>query len=180
MAKAHFSVDDFKSEVLGKGLARTNRFEVIIIAPPGFDVTGSTASRVSLLCETASFPLLNITTKQHRIYGPAYQRPVTSEYGGEGIPFTFHVDRNMDIKVFFDNWMQNIVFRDSYNVAYQSSYVTDVEIYQLDEQNNYTYGIKLLEAFPRSLNVMELNHSAQNQTHRLTVLFAYRKWELIL
>ena len=180
MTKAHFSLENFKAEVLGTGLARTNRFEVIIIAPPGFDETGSTASRVSLLCEAASFPLLNVTTKPHRIYGPAYQRPVTSEYGGEGIPFTFHVDRNLDIKVFFDNWIQNIVNRDTYNVAYQSTYTSEVEIYQLDDLENYTYGIRLVDAFPRSINVMELNNSAQNQTHRLTVLFAYRKWELIL
>lgn len=180
MAKAHFSLENFKSAVLGDGLSRTNRFEVIITAPTGFDDSGEYSRRVSLFCETASFPLLNVTTKQHRIYGPAYQRPITSEYGGEGIPLTFHVDRKMDIKVYFDNWIQNIVNRDTYNVAYQSEYAGEVEIYQLDEQNNYTYGIKLLEAFPRSLNVMELNSGAQNQTHRLTVLFAYRKWSLIV
>ena len=39
-----------------------------------------------------------------------------------------------------------------------------------------TNEIKLIEAFPRNLNLMDLNHSASNQTHRLNVLFAYRYW----
>ena len=47
----------------------------------------------------------------------------------------------------------------------------------LDEQDNVTYEIELSEAFPRSLNLLELNNSAQNQTHRLNVLFAYRYWK---
>ena len=71
------------------------------------------------------------------------------------------------------------VNKDTFNVAFQEDYAVEVEIFQLDEQNNRTYGIKLVEAFPRSLNLMELNHNAQNQTHRLIVLFAYRRWERI-
>ena len=174
MAKANFSLDNFKSTVLGAGLARTNRFEVIITPPRGFSNTYAT--KVSLLCEQANLPMLNISTKPHRIYGPNYQRPITSEYGGEGLPLTFHVDRNMDVKTFFDDWMQTIVNDATFNVAYQEEYISEVEIFQLDEQDNITYAVKLLEAFPRSMNLMDLNHSSTNQTHRLTVLFAYRRW----
>lgn len=171
---ATFTLENFKSTVLRGGLARTNRFEVIITPPPNFP--SNFASKVSLFCEQASLPMLNISTKPHRIYGPNYQRPVTSEYGGEGIPLTFHVDRQMTIKTFFDDWMQRIVDRTNFNVAYQNTYVTEVEIRQLDERENVTYSVKLLEAFPRSMNLMDLNHSSTSQTHRLTVLFAYRRW----
>jgi hypothetical protein len=38
------------------------------------------------------------------------------------------------------------------------------------------YEIELLEAFPRSMTIMDLNNSAQNQTHRLNIIFAYRYW----
>ena len=37
--------------------------------------------------------------------------------------------------------------------------------------------MELYEAFPRSVNLLELNNSAQNQTHRLNVLFAYHYWK---
>lgn len=171
---AHFNLNNFKATVLGQGLAKPTRFEVIISPPPG--LSSSTAEKVSLLCEQASLPMLNLNVKPYRVFGPSYQRPVTSEYGGEGIPLTFHVDRKMMVKEFFDNWIQLIVNRDNYTVSYQDNYASVVDIYQLDEANNYTYHIQLLEAFPRSMNLMELNHSSQSQTHRLTVLFVYRKW----
>lgn len=181
---AFFNLQNFKAIVLGEGLARTNRFEVFIqppriLAPESVSILQEN-QRVSLLCEQASFPQLNINTKQYRIYGPAYPRPVTSEYGGEGLPMTFHVDRNMLTKRFFDAWITSVVSDTNYNVSYKENYVSDsVEIAQLDEAENITYQIRLIDAFPRSMNIMELNNSAQSQTHRLTVLFAYRKWEVL-
>ena len=173
---AIFSLREFQTQVLSRGLARTNRFELVISLPAILGGRVDEQRVVSLLCETASLPLLNINVKPHRIYGPNYQRPITSEYGGEGIPFTFHVDREMKVKRFFEDWMEFIINRNSYNVAYQSQYVTTIEVNQLDEQNNITYSASIEDAFPRNLNLMELNNAAQNQTHRLTVLFAYRRW----
>lgn len=174
---ANFSLQNFQAQVLGFGLARTNRFEVFINVPQCLG--GRDGRTISLLCEQASLPQLNINTKSYRIYGPAYPRPVTSEYGGEGIPLTFHVDRDMKVKRFFEDWMERVVDRDNFNVAYKSTYTTFMYISQLDEANNITYTIDVEDAFPRSMNLMELNNNSQNQTHRLTVLFAYRKWRRI-
>lgn len=175
MAKANFSIQDFRSTVFKDSLARTNRFEILIAKPP--TAFGSTRpSNVSLYCEQASLPPLNIFTKSFKIFGPAYQRPFTAEYGGEGISVTFHVDRNMTIKTYFDEWMQKIVDPVTGTVGYQEEYVTNIKIRQLDEAENITYEIELLEAFPRSMNLMELNNAATNQTHRLNILFGYRYW----
>jgi hypothetical protein len=73
--------------------------------------------------------------------------------------------------------MESVVIRGSYHVSYQDEYVTSILMRQLDELDNVKYEIELLEAFPRNMNLMELNNSSQNQTHRLTVLFAYRYWK---
>ena len=195
-AFSQFQLSNFQSEVLGKGLARPNRFEVIIPRPPvratqrsqqtGFNgaIVGGerigTATippqRVSIMCEQAAFPLFNINVKPYRIYGTPYQRPVVSDYGGDGLPMTFHVDRAMTVKRFFEDWARFIVNKDTFHVAFQDQYAVDIEIYQLDEFNKRTYGVRIIDAFPRSLNQMELNMGAQNQTHRLIVLFSYRKW----
>jgi len=176
---AHYSLQKFKSQVLGKGLAKPNRFEVFIPPPQGLQSGRAGGDIVSLLCEQASFPMLTINTKPFKIYGPSYQRPTGIEYGGEGLPFTFHVDREMKVKTFFDEWMQLIVNKDTFNVTYQREYITDITIKQLDEADNVTYTAVLKDSFPRNLNLMDLNHSAQSQTHRLTVLFAYRKWTTV-
>jgi hypothetical protein len=125
----------------------------------------------------ASLPPVNISTKSFKIFGPTYQRPFGAEYGGEGISLTFHVDRDMKVKKFFDEWTAKVVDPDSGLVGYQEEYTTTIRLRQLDEQDTVTYGIELTEAFPRSVNLLELNNSAQNQTHRLNVLFAYRYWK---
>lgn len=176
MAKSHFNLDSFRNEVLKFGLARTNRFEVIITPPIALSGLTNEAELVSLYVEQASMPLLNIFTKQLKIFGPTYQRPITSEYGGEGLPMTFHIDREMVVKSFFERWMHQVINPETFTVGFQEDYVTDILIRQLDEQENITQEIKLLEAFPRNLNVLDLNNSSSNQTHRLNVLFAYRYW----
>lgn len=172
---ANYSLDRFRAEVLsGSGLARTNRFEVSIRVPLGMD--WGDGDLVNLYCEQTNFPMMNINTKSFKIFGPAYQRPMSSEYGGEGLSMTFHVDRDMKVKKFFEEWMHRIVDKDTFAVSYQENYATTITIKQLDEQENVTHEIELLEAFPRNMNLMELNNSSSNQTHRLNMLFAYRLW----
>lgn len=173
---AAFSLDDFRSKVLGTGLARTNRFEVLIPPPKALNVPGTNARTVNLLVEQASMPMLNIFSKAFKIFGPTYQRPITSEYGGEGLSMTFHVDREMYVRKFFEDWMHAVIDPVTFTVGYQEEYITDIYIRQLDEQSNVTHEVILKEAFPRNLNLMDLNHSSSNQTHRLNVLFAYRYW----
>jgi hypothetical protein len=100
-----------------------------------------------------------------------------AEYGGEGVSLTFHVDRDMNVKKFFDEWTAVVVDPDTGLVNYQENYISTINLRQLNEQENVTYELELFEAFPRSVNLLELNNSAQNQTHRLNVLFAYRYWK---
>jgi hypothetical protein len=150
----------------------------MIPSPRGMsDLNKSYADFTSLYCEMASLPPVNISTKSFKIFGPTYQRPFGAEYGGEGISLTFHVDRDMNVKKFFDDWTSVVVDPDSGLVNYQENYTSTITLKQLDEQDNITYELELYEAFPRSSNLLELNNSAQNQTHRLNVLFAYRYWK---
>lgn len=176
MSVANFNLTKFRSTLFRDSLARTNRFEVLITPPTGISGASNISQLSSLYVEQASFPILNIATKAFKIFGPSYQRPFTSEYGGEGISVTFHVDRDMRVKKFFDDWMHIIIDPTTFTVGYQSDYVTKILIRQLNELEQITYEIELLEAFPRNMNLMELNNASSNQTHRLNILFAYRYW----
>ena len=175
MSKAHFSLSKFQAEVKTRGLARTNRFEVRI-TPPAVANQRDVAELSSLFVEVSNLPPLNLNVKAFKMYGPNHQRPISSDYGGDGLSMTFHIDRDMKLKRFFDDWMEGTVNRDTYSVRYQSWYATTISLRQIDEQDNVNYEIELLEAFPRSMNLVEFNNSAQNQTQRLTVVFAYRYW----
>jgi hypothetical protein len=101
------------------------------------------------------------------------------EFNGEGIPMTFYVDKNLEIKKYFETWLYSIVNPNSFNVRYQKEYVCPITIYQLDETDKHKYAVSLIDAFPRAISQMDLNAAAANQMHRLTVMFAYRKWEVI-
>ena len=178
MSKANFNLSQFIGAIREDSLARVNRFEVFINPPAGMiDKNRANAGAISLYCEMASLPPVNISTKSFKIFGPTYQRPFGAEYGGEGISLTFHVDRDMQVKKFFDDWTATVVDPDTGLVGFQEEYISTLTLRQLDEQENVTYELELYEAFPRSVNLLELNNSAQNQTHRLNVLFAYRYWK---
>lgn len=175
MSVAAFKLENFLSTFREHSLARVNRFEVLLGAPTSLQ-SYRYLTRASLYCEVANFPPINLTVKPFKIFGPSYQRPITSEYGGDGMSMTFHVDRDMNIKRFFEDWIEYIVDRDNFTVAYQDEYIASIFVRQLDEENNVTYEIELLEAFPRSMTLMDLNNTAQNQTHRLNIIFGYRYW----
>jgi hypothetical protein len=87
------------------------------------------------------------------------------------------MDQYMKIRNFFEDWMHLIVDPNDFTVGYQEEYISTIKIKQLDEQDNITYEMELYEAFPRNMNIMDLNHASSNQTHRLNILFAYRYWK---
>ena len=171
-----FTLHEFRSHVLGgTSLARANRFEVLIIPPPAL---ASYGRFVSLFVEQASFPLLNIGVKPLKIHNtPQQQRPINIEYGGEGMLLNIHLDGQMFVKKFFDDWCHHVINPYDYTVSYQEDYVSTVIIRQLNELDQITYQVELREAFPRNFNPVQLDHNSLSQTSRLSVLFSYRHWE---
>jgi hypothetical protein len=165
-----FKLADFISEVKSRGLSKPNRFEV------EFARMNSDSKLVSLFCEISNLPGISINTKGLRIYGPAYQRPVSAEFGGEAINMTFYVDSDFHVKKYFDDWIFKVVNPNSFNVQYEDNYKSDITIRQLNEKNQITYQVKLIDAFPRAINMMDLNMASDNQVHKLNVTFSYRKW----
>jgi hypothetical protein len=172
MAKSNFSLSDFVSSIRSDSLARTNRFEVLLPSKPG---SRAKSNLVSLMCEQAQLPALTIATRSQKIFGPTRTRPVSSEYGGSA-QFVFHVDRDMRIKEYFDDWVHTVISPTNFTVNYQRDYASSIFVRQLDEQDNITYEIELIEAFPVAIGQMDLNHLSSNQTHRLPVNFSYRYW----
>ena len=176
-AKATFSLENFMSRVKDDSFARLNRYEVQIPSCPGTKNT-DTIKLVNMYCEQSQLPMLNINTKPLRIYGPMYQRATGIDFGGEGLVMQFYLDRDMKIKRVFDNWMAYIVDTNTYHVQYPDNYIRNIMINQLDERNNITYAVKLIDAFPRTQQLLQLDYSGEG-IHRLQVSFSYRKWEYV-
>jgi hypothetical protein len=173
---ANFNLNNFISEVSRRGVSRSNRFEVQITPPTSLTDLADDGRLVNLYCDITNLPGMSIITKALRLYGPAYQRPISSEFNGEAINMTFYLDRDMRIKAFFDAWMFRTVNPNSFNVNYAEDYTTTIKISQLDENDNATYSVYLEKAFPRAMSLVDLSAGATNQAGRLNMTFAYRKW----
>jgi len=172
MAKSNFSLSDFVSAVRNDSLARTNRFEVILPSKPG---SKAKPNFVSLMCEQAQFPALSVPTRTQKIFGPPRIRPITSEYSS-AVQFVFHVDRDMKVKEYFDNWVHTVISPTNFTVNYQRDYASSIFLRQLDEKDNVTYEIEFIEAFPVLVGQMDVSNLSSNQTHRLNVNFSFKYW----
>lgn len=169
-----FSIENFHAEVRTRGMSRANRFEVLITAPAC--VKNSSDRLVSLYCDQASLPQTRIRTSQQQIFGPPSFHPQNAEYGGDNISFQFYLDADMQIKRFFDSWMDGIVNRRTGEVYFQDNYLCQgLTVAQLNQRDQETYKIKFEDLFPISVAPIQLDHGS-NTVNRLNVTFTYRRW----
>ena len=143
------------------GFARPSRYEVILNPPAGTNANlvssqiqefrgDDTVRQTSLACESISFPGRNIdTTTDTNIYGPT--REIASGFSFAEVSATFRCSSDMREKRYFEAWQKLSYNPQTWSMQYYEDYIGAVQIFQLDEQNNQTYGVELLEAFPKSV-----------------------------
>lgn len=167
-----FSVTEFIGR-FRNGLSRTNRFKVLITAPPFNGAAVEDFRILSLNCESAELPGRDLTTTDARIYGPSFKMPYMTNYND--VSFTFLCGQSLMEKRIFDDWIAYINPTDTFNFQYRDSYVTTVSIHQLTDNEISTYSCKLLEAYPIQVNSMPVSWGDEN-FHRVTVTMTYRYW----
>lgn len=199
------TVQEHFGHVLKHGLAKSNRFQVIIPLPTAIQnvaanvlqdktstflnedvislinsfVGGSNeiTRGLDLMVEQAELPGKNLTTTDIRYNGDFYKLPYGVVY--EAQQFVFRASRDMYEKNTIDEWMNLIFNPRTHEVAYMEDYATNIIVNQLDEQDNVVYSILLKDAFPTLCNAITLSNEDSNQWHRITVSFMYRRWERI-
>ena len=201
------SIDNFIAEVReGAGLAKSNRYMVVIDVPRGpsannfgrsssFSGLGPGINRfgrysqllngqrlVNLYCEATSLPSMNIDTKLNKQYGPGREIPYGHSY--TPVNFTFYMDGDYTVKKFFDAWQKTIIDPDTSKTNYYNEYVTSVHILALDAKDSVDaggtlrakYQCTLIEAYPKT--VAEVAFSASSsEVARLQVSMQFRKWK---
>ena len=91
------------------------------------------------------------------------------------LTLTFIVSDDMAEKKFFDAWLNWISPTINYNLKYKGDYAVGLRINQYDIQNEVSYSVDLIDAYPIATNQMELDWSSDGH-HKLTVTFAYTSW----
>ena len=193
-AVAFGALNEVLGEIRGKdGISRPHRYEVTLFPPTGTGGSKGLGSNIfskimgealgdgtvratGLKCESISFPGRNMdTTEDTNIYGPV--RKIVTGYSFADVSATFQCSTDMREKKYFESWQRLTFNPQTFAIGYYHDYVGSVDIHTLDEQGNKRYGVKLVEAFPVSINEQALSYSTNNAYQTLTVNFAYRYWQ---
>jgi hypothetical protein len=172
-----FSYNDFKSTVRQMGVSRQNRFSVMIAPPAALESTN--LQSVILFCKGVSVPGVNIVTAPVRTTGETIEAGYDRTFGAASM--NFYVDTDLKVRYFFDEWMNLIQNSDTRIFNYPNDYkARTIEISVLRLDNNISYMITLYEAFPKSIDPINLS-SDENGVMTLGVSFdfKYYKTELI-
>ena len=179
------------------GFAKQNRYEVIILLPSGVTnasaqqagdsaissnvlskLHGETARSISFRCDSISIPARSLRTQVNgNIYGPTHQ--VVQGQVFAPVEASFYCGSDLAERYFFEEWQKITYNPDTYNINYYKEYIGSVEIYQLNEQDERTYGCKLEEVFPVTIGAMPYGHANNNSIQKVSVEFAYRYWRNI-
>ena len=179
------------------GYAKANRYEVIILLPSGVTngdfqgagesamsnnvlskLSGETARRISFRCDSISIPARSLRTQVNgNIYGPTHQ--IVQGQVFAPVEASFYCGSDLAERYFFEEWQKVSYNPDTYNINYYKEYVGAVEIYTLNEMDERTYGIRLEEAFPKTVEAIPLSHGSNNTLNKVNVSFAYRYWRNI-
>ena len=154
-----------------------NRFDVLILPP----VIGRRfkAQEVSLRCESILLPGRNLNTLTDGMpYGPT-REIVDGVTFAEDIAMTFVASSGLDERVFFEEWQELAFNQKSWNVGFYKDYIGTVQIYTLNRQDQRRYGIKLVEAFPKTISGTDLSQATNNEIIKTSVSFSFRYWETL-
>lgn len=156
-------------------IARTSRFDVQVNVPVVLLPFVKTSRRLSFRCQTADLPGRTLATTERKIgTAPARKIPYHSTYNESNL--TFLVSDDMSEKILFESWLEAINPTTTYNFNYPANYVADIIITQYDLQNKPSYQVVLEDAYPITVNQLDLDWSNEG-AHKLSVVFAYTRWQ---
>lgn len=201
------NIDTLKSTLNRRGgLAKANRFAVYITHPGGKNslvntdissIIGNAATSVVqggsfnvfsffndprdmyLLCESVNLPGRQILTQEYTTGQRTRKKPYN--YVTDDVNMTFNLTNDYMVFEYFRTWMDLIVPEEAenhYSVAFKDRYATDITIQQIATQDYIpAYQIKLRNAFPITLNSVQLSNAGEGTVAQCSVTFAYDEWE---
>jgi hypothetical protein len=132
-----------------------------------------------LLCESVNLPGRQITTTEHYTSMKAVKKP----YGflNEDVSMSFHLTNDYYAYKYMKGWMDLIISTEGDNGFYMNfkdNYTTDIIIQQMGNTDYIpVHTVRLINAYPITLNSIELNNGSENDITKVSVTFAYDNWE---
>ena len=170
------------------GHALQDKFEAIISLPTNRSgkyntkISSSAAinkfnlSDISLRIESINLPGRNLdTTSDTNIYGPT-REVVNGVSYAEDISIVFLASSDLRERKFFEEWQNRAINPATWNIGYYNDYVGIIDIYLMDKNGKRLFGVKLHEAFPKTIGPTPLSNAQKNTLIKTEVSFAFRYW----
>lgn len=166
-----FSISKYRSKLGAKGgIARPNRYWVAFECP---SLAGG-KEFLSMQCINAQLPGRSFRTTEQMIYSVSRKFPYAAQY--DDLSLTFLCSNSMDEKKTFDTWQRQIINPVNGILNYYDSYIGKIIITTLDEEGKPTYTVYCEEAYPVTVQTIDLSYEENDSFMRFTVQFAFRKW----
>lgn len=168
------TIKDFTAAVKSGGLARTNRYAVVMSLPKGMVFNNDVTKKALLFCDQVQLPGTNFSTSQNRTFGEFRETPYEKLY--EHINLSFYVDRDMQVKELFDRWNDTIYNPITRTFNYYNNYTTDITIEVQGNDGQPNYWVDLHECYPKSVGAVQLDYASKD-VMKLSVSMAYKWFE---
>lgn len=171
------------------GVARGNLYRVELPTLPGVQLN---LRDLDILCSGVSLPGRQIMTTERQI-GTFTQKVAYSQLYDD-VTLSFHLMNDYKIKSYFEVWQNLCLDQNSGEIGYTSDYGKTVKVHQLKRgfaypvfsnnnididyitKDQIVYSVELFDAFPTTMNAVELGDAQEGGGLTLTISLAYRKW----
>jgi hypothetical protein len=170
------SINSLKTIIGKRGLAKVNRFEVDfsglinIRDKDGPIATQEEARHLSTLVTSTTLPGRQLTTFGYNLF--RHQTEFPTGYVNEALSMEIALTGDYFAKKIFDRWLNIVVPKKEYLMAYTRSYKCPIRIKQLSNQDKVIYQCLLDDCFPKAIRGVAYN-SETDDISAMGVEFAY-------
>ena len=151
-----------------------NKYETEISFPAV--ISNIEKRNLSIRCDNITMPGRNLRTVMNgNVYGPPHEIVQGTTFGE--ISASFYLSSDMRELKSFHDWQDSMVDPSTYDLNYYKETVGVVKIFSLDKSEKRTFGIELVEAFPKTINPIQVGHASNNTINKVEVSFQYRYWK---
>jgi len=174
-----FRIDELKAQMTkGFGPARSNQYMVMFPRT----TSGDEAESISVLCDSVSLPGRQILTSER--FTDMKARKVAYGFAAEDVEISFILMNDWFTWNYLNSWHRSVIGNlntlGGYTVGFKDEYSGDVQIEHLNNNSEGQVQINkriLLEnAYPTTLNAIELGNGNENEIIRVSASFSYDNW----
>ena len=166
------NLKNFIALVKTEGLMRTSRYNVSVRVPKSMSYSPN-MRKILLFCSDITLPGVTMATNQIRIHGEVREAP--NEKMFDNASLSFYVDNNMEVKKFFDQWMESIQDPYTRNFNYYDDYISEIKIEVEDTKDRKRYEIIMEECYPKNVGQIQIGYD-QKEVMKLQVSMNYKYW----